>query len=1150
MDDSMSSIGRKSRRTSRGAFKRSLLAMAVMSATSATFAQDDDVFEEEIIVQGVRSNLQNAQDLKRNADTFVDSISSQDIGSLPDRSVLEAMQRLPGVSIERFAAANDPDHFGVEGSGAVVRGMTATRSEFNGRDSFTANSGRGLSFQDVPPELMGGVDLYKNQTADMIEGGIGGTVSLRTRKPFDSQERQLAFSADVTYGDMVEEATPTLSGLFSDRWETDLGEFGFLFNLSYSELKASSHGIQTDLFEARPTTAGGTDGVLPGFPEQLALGRDEVYVPNGSNLTMKSDDRERNGLSMAFQWENPDDSVLATVQFMRSDATLAWTENAMKYQSGYKQAGGQGVTYPPDDETFEFDDRGIFTSGLITHVADGWRSSEDQIPNNVPQAPDDGWGGVDVRNFGVDWQVDTRYKVTQTIVDDLSFNLELNPNDTWNIELDAQYIKATTDDDDVTLMLGTRAIQQYTVSGSTPSLRVIDPWALVDDPVVQDAYEFDGNPNYLQSPTSYYWRAAMDHYERSEGDSAALRVDLTRQFEDSVFTELKFGARYADREQDVRYSNYNWGSLQPPFGQSRYNLDDIGAPILNNDDPFDPSVLYSGSAWLDSPIAVDAGLGLLSEVEYVDWSDFHRGGVVQIDGADRPNQLLHPSEAITRDYANWGERFGLLAGEWEQANARDEDENGTIDNIPGSLFLPTEINTVQETNTAAYVRLDFEGEGRFHFAGNFGLRYVKIDHDIFGSTVFPNLVPEFPVADGFDRAGYDAWVEEMTTSYTAERYREGLIEFGTSAGGDLRALGDYRNFVSADLSSFATGDSTSGDTSTSENHVLPSFNIKVEFTDDLLGRFAVAKAIALPDLGDLRAQRTLSHIGGNISTDTAGGDDPGNNGVPPGIRAIDPTKLGFNGWKASGGNPELKAMESTQFDASLEWYFADVGSLTTSLFYKDLNGFFVNGGQEELFTNPVTGQQAIVVSERIRNGGEGDMQGVEIAYQQFYDMLPEPFDGLGVQANYTYIKAEGVPNYDALPEEIYQDSSQPDEATFSEALPLQGQSEHTANFVLMYEKYNWSARLAYNWRSEYLLTTRDVITKLPVFNSAAGFMDASLFYDINDRIKVGFQAVNLLNTQTETVALIPLEGGVESARVGRSWFVNDRRYTFVVRATF
>ncbi|MDC2891051.1 hypothetical protein [Psychrosphaera algicola] len=106
--------------------------------------------------------------------------------------------------------------------------MTQTRSEFNGRDSFTADSGRGLSFQDVPPEMMAGVDIYKNQTADMIEGGIAGTISLRTRRPFDQAGRQLAFSADWTRGDIAKETTPTFSGLYSDRWDKgELGEFGF-----------------------------------------------------------------------------------------------------------------------------------------------------------------------------------------------------------------------------------------------------------------------------------------------------------------------------------------------------------------------------------------------------------------------------------------------------------------------------------------------------------------------------------------------------------------------------------------------------------------------------------------------------------------------------------------------------------------------------------------------------------------------------------------------------------------------------------------------------------------------------------------------------------------------------------------------------------
>lgn len=240
-------------------FNRSVLAMAMLGLSVGAYAQQpppaapkkpkDDVNVEVIEVKGTRANLQSAQNIKRLADTIIDGISAEDIGVLPDRSVLEAIQRVPGVSVERFAGPDDPDHFSVEGSGAIIRGMTQTRSEFNGRDSFTANSGRGLSFQDVSPELMGGVDIFKNQTADMIEGGIGGTVSLRTRKPFDSDGRVFAISGDWSYGDLAEKGSPTLSALFSDRLELDNGgEIGYLFNAAHSQLYGKSHGIQSDAY--------------------------------------------------------------------------------------------------------------------------------------------------------------------------------------------------------------------------------------------------------------------------------------------------------------------------------------------------------------------------------------------------------------------------------------------------------------------------------------------------------------------------------------------------------------------------------------------------------------------------------------------------------------------------------------------------------------------------------------------------------------------------------------------------------------------------------------------------------------------------------------------------------------------------------------
>jgi hypothetical protein len=216
----------------------SLLAIGCLLTSAAAHAQDDasaanaaDAAEDDnaIIVTGIRASLENAQNIKRNSDTVVDAITAQDIGALPDRSVTEALQRVPGVSINRFAGTNDPDHFSVEGSGVVIRGLNFVRSEFNGRDAFSAGvGGQALNFADVPTELLGSVEVYKNATAEMIEGGLAGTVNLNTRKPFDNRGFHLAFTGEANYGDFAEEWTPTASILASNTWDTDYGTFGLL----------------------------------------------------------------------------------------------------------------------------------------------------------------------------------------------------------------------------------------------------------------------------------------------------------------------------------------------------------------------------------------------------------------------------------------------------------------------------------------------------------------------------------------------------------------------------------------------------------------------------------------------------------------------------------------------------------------------------------------------------------------------------------------------------------------------------------------------------------------------------------------------------------------------------------------------------------
>ncbi len=1116
-------------------FKKSMLAMCVMAMGSPSLAQnasEESPLLEEIVVSGVRQNLENAQDIKRNADTFVDAISAEDIGSLPDRSVLEAMQRMPGVSIERFQAPDDPDHFGVEGSGAVIRGMSATRSEFNGRDSFTANSGRGLNFQDVPPELMAGVDLYKNQSADMIEGGIGGTVSLKTRKPFDQDGQMIAFTGDVSYGDMAEEASPTVSALYSNRWLTeDLGEFGFLVNASYSELIGTSHGIQSDAFVKY-------QAATLGAPESVAMDDGQVWMTNGSNFFTKEDDRVRQGFAAAVQWASPDETLEATAEFLRSDARLSWKENAVKYQGGYGEENDDGTVsesrrarpYPGTE--FAFDSDSIFESGYITDGG-GWRGGEGRVPRGWEGEGDAPEGYATTNDyFGQKFQADTRYKDTRTIVDDLSFNVKWTPSDAWEFEGDLQFVDATTEDDDLQVASGLYALQNFSLLGDTPRLAIVEPWDGRRD-ANPEWYDTDfpgfsndpaGDSNYFQDLDSYWLRSAMDHYERSEGESRAARFDMTHYLDNGdFFRSVKAGVRYAERNQIVRSTSYNWGHIGAEWGPNG----------------------GEGALWLS-----ELDPEIRDDFEYVDWSDFHRGDVVAIPG----DGFIFPSEQLLKDVIagrTLPQNNPGAEGVWEPYATRDEV-------IPGTYFAPAEVYDTTETNKAAYVRLDFGSDASdLRYSGNIGLRYVELTRDAAGSVQFPDLIgqpyPDGAPTDLADRGAIRKWAEDQVGPFDPalfESEQDWLDEVNTL----LSYSRDANNWLSDTEKAFGNDydENELGETAEWDG-VLPSFNLKVELTDDLISRFAVSKAIALPDMSEVRNQAVLGARGLNTTRVPIDEDAP----VEPGPEdsGTDILSVGDVVWTGNGGNPALQPMESIQWDASLEWYFAPVGSLTASIFYKDLKNFFIEGALPRTFTNPSTGTTQTVEFTTTRNGEEGKLQGIELAYQQFYDMLPEPFDGFGIQANYTYIDSEGIPNFsgsgiatEADPED--NPTPQPGLEAFDPAalsgLPLRGQSEHTANLVAMYEKGDWSARLAYNWRSKYLVTTRDVISGQPIWNNDAGFLDGSVTYQLTDEISIGLQGTNLANTQTET--LMTLDG--EGRETGRSWFVNDRRVALTVKAVF
>jgi TonB-dependent receptor len=115
---------------------------------------------QEVVITGIRRSIESAQAIKQEAEQVVDSVTAQDIGALPDRSVSEALQRIPGVTLARTNNNRDPARLASEGGQVFIRGLSWVRSETNGRDIFSANSGRDVSFEDVSADLVAGVDVY------------------------------------------------------------------------------------------------------------------------------------------------------------------------------------------------------------------------------------------------------------------------------------------------------------------------------------------------------------------------------------------------------------------------------------------------------------------------------------------------------------------------------------------------------------------------------------------------------------------------------------------------------------------------------------------------------------------------------------------------------------------------------------------------------------------------------------------------------------------------------------------------------------------------------------------------------------------------------------------------------------------------------
>ena len=1105
-----------------------------------------------IIITGIRQSLRNSQEIKRNSDTVVDAITAQDIGALPDRSVTEALQRVPGVAINRFAGTSDPDHFSVEGSGVTIRGLTFVASEFNGRDTFsTGVGGQSINFQDVPAELLGSVEVYKEETADRLEGGLSGTVNMNLRLPFDNKGFHLGYDVEATYGDLAKKWSPVGSVLASDTWDTPIGRVGLLGAVSYSQLYSRSDSVRVSNFQLRNGTYAVASNTasqlvcrapLPSsqdqqqFPPNISVytgtGNTAVftgvqngdacfgtaangsngfadfaasqYAPIGGQFQIENHNRKRRGIAAGAQWQSNDRRAMLTFQFLNSKATESWGEHMMgvgsdlseyntfplgcqqnsagPIQGGFPNQGpstiaqcrvnssgqfffgnnAQGNGYNPlagqSFPNYVYGSNGIFENGYITLPGSGWRTA------------DSGSATTRVPTGGMQQSLDDRQVKQSNMVQDASMNFKFSPTPHWDVNLDAQYVKAKTDDLDMEISGSNFADYQLDLTGKYPQLIPHKPntlsatWA-APNPAMASATD----AQYFSDPQWTFWRNAMDHIEHSSGHEWAFQGDVAYNFLDTVpfLKQLKVGARYADREQTVRYTTYNWGSL---------------------------SEIWSGSGpavYMDQ-VGVPQGL-----VATENWGNFFRGNV------PTPPAALYYGGNLVDNYAQ-----AVAFAQTVQAKAIAQgfspswvplaDRAGVV---PGTDFLPSEIQPVSQKTENAYAMLRFGQDepifGNVRLDGNIGVRFV---HDTLASSGSIGAPSQQALGITKDYATLCATPTLPPPPAPQVATVPGVCEIGAAAYGQLQQ--------------FATGITTPVTANNKYTYWLPSLNLKFGLTSDLILRFAASKDFARPQLSDIRNFLTI------------GLDQHGNA-------------------TASAGNPFLKPITSNNADATLEWYFGGnhVGSLTFDVFYKGIHNYIYNNLTNRLITsNGVT--ETVAVRGPDNYHGTGKVKGFEISYTQTYDFLPGLLSGFGLSANYAYVKSKGIPNSFLNGGSVV--NTPPNGAPPTGSLPLSQLSKHTINIEPFYEKGPLSLRVAYNWRSKFLLTEADVIFPYdPIWQDSYGTLDASVFYTINPALKVGVQAQNLTNAVTKTMQQFTTTGLLGP----RSDVMQDRRFSIILRGT-
>ena len=611
-------------------------------------------------------------------------------------------------------------------------------------------------------------------------------------------------------------------------------------------------------------------------------------------------------------------------------------------------------------------------------------------------------------------------------------DIEFKPSDDLTLDLSGFSSKLTASNYNRNYLMWSTHFVNFG-AGQSP-----DPGYVVQDNTLTKA-------NFTAVPGTLY--GVYDQISRPDETATANFVNLDTTW--NLNTALSFFGQIGYSWGDGKTPHQDVSETNPGLSSGAgYQLNGLGsAPNFNlgntvNNTPT-PGGVPVTFGWIFGAADIDirdtekwAKIDGDYKIDHGAWQDLQFG--VRYEAHDRTSPtgvaqgpLNTSTSAYPSTFSNYPSNFNTFGGNiptdiwyWTPAQLAAYNSPANVNRDPISREYYQYLFAVYEKDAAAFIQADFKGA---NWAANIGLRYVNTKEDAISYT---QVDPTTPGA--------------VLTS-----------AFGPFAG--LERKHTY-------------------------NDVLPSANLKIDVTQDLVARFAVAETMTRPDYSALAGFTNLT---------------------PPGVAG----SVGGG----SGGNPDLKPIRSTNVDAGLEWYFAKRSLLSATAFYMDLRNYVGFGSEIKTYQTygsicptgcPVEYNLTVPVN------AAGRVDGIELAYQQAFT------DNIGFVGNYTY--ADGK-----------QTSLIPPGGTDQ----LVGTSKNTYNVSAYFENRVFNARVGYTYRSAFY----SGLDRSTAFSQdGIGTLSAALGYTINDHFSITFDAMNLNNPTLKYFAL--------NEDQPRAFYQNGRQY--------